>query len=209
VSSSASQPSGPTLHDSIAVLQGSVHLGVVTANLDRIIDANDCFLRMIRYSREEMEAGLIDWRAMTPPDSLARDEVALQQLREYGASVPFEKEYILRDGTHLPMLMGGIRLRKQPLEWVCYVFDLTDQKRAEAAERQTRDLQALSTVVNDIAHALNNPLAALTLLVNALQLRPSVQADAEASMLLAQAEEMLQRVTALTRAVLLAGRSSG
>ncbi|HWR13526.1 MAG TPA: PAS domain-containing protein [Terriglobales bacterium] len=91
-------------------MQSSEHLGVVIANVDRILDANDAFLKMIRYTREEMEQGLIDWRAITPPNSAAKDEIALEQLRLYGAAVPFEKEYVLRDGTSVPMLMGAIRL---------------------------------------------------------------------------------------------------
>lgn len=132
--SNAKRVTGPSLRDSLAMLHNSAYLGVVTANIDRIIDANAAFLRMIKCSQEELEAGVIDWRAMTPPDSLAKDDIALQQLRQYGASVPFEKEYILRDGTRLPMMMGGIRLNEDPLEWMCYVVDLTDRKRADEAE---------------------------------------------------------------------------
>jgi PAS domain S-box-containing protein len=123
------KPSGPNLQSSVELLQTSVYLGVITANLERVVDANDAFLSMIGYTRDELESGVIDWRAMTPPDSLAKDEIALHQLREYGASVPFEKDYILRDGSRLPMLMGAIRLNREPLEWMCYVVNLTDRKR--------------------------------------------------------------------------------
>jgi PAS domain S-box-containing protein len=197
---------GPTLQDSLDVLHGSVHLGVVTANLDRVIDANDAFLRMIQFTREELELGLIDWRAMTPPDSFAKDQIALQQLREYGASVPFEKEYILRDGTHLPMLMGGIRLKQEPLEWMCYVVNLTDRKRAEDAERESRLLQARRVLVNEVAHQLNNPLEALVLLLHALAMRPELVGSDEIQKLLTDADAMTDRITALTKAVLAAGK---
>jgi PAS domain S-box-containing protein len=206
MSGSAAKSTASTLHDSLATLQDSAHLGVVTANLDRVIDANDAFLNMIRYTREELEAGVIDWRAMTPPDSFARDQIALEQLRRYGASVPFEKEYILRDGTHLPMMMGAIRLREEPLEWMCYVIDLTDRKRAEDAEKQTRELLAKQMLVNRVAHELNNPLEALFLLTHALQANSAVAGDAEARRMLTDAEGMLARIASLTRAVLDAGQ---
>lgn len=197
--------SGPTLRDSLEVLYSSEHLGVVTADMDHVIEANDAFLRMIKCTQQELEAGLIDWRAMTPPDSLAKDEIALDQLRQYGASVPFEKEYILRDGTRLPMMMGAIRLNETPLEWMCYVVDLTDRKRAEAAERSARALEARQSVVNQIAHELNNPLEALILLLNAMTYRPELKDNPELQQMLADADVMLNRISALTRAVLAAG----
>lgn len=65
------------------------HLGVVTATASEITHANDAFLRMIGYSREEMESGLIDWRAMTLPQYTALDERGMDELRQFGACVPF------------------------------------------------------------------------------------------------------------------------
>jgi PAS domain S-box-containing protein len=185
-------------------MQNSEYLGVVTANLHRILDANDAFLEMIGYSRAELDAGLIDWRAMTPPESRKLDDVALQQLMDQGASVPFEKEYLLRDGRRLPMLMGGIRLRSEPLEWMCYVMDLTDRKRAERAENESRQLQAKQSVINQIAHELNNPLAALVFLVESLRMKVGTD-DPEIHEMFAQSSEMLSRMAVLTRAVLAAG----
>lgn len=205
---SAASSNGSTLRDSLAVLQHSVHLGVLTANTDRIIDANEAFLRMIRYTREELEAGIIDWRGMTPADSFARDQIALEQLARYGAAVPFEKEYILRDGTRLPMMMGAIRLRETPLEWMCYVIDLTDSKRAEDAEKHTGELLAKHVLVNQIAHELNNPLEALFLLVHALKADTGISASLAAQDMIDTAEKMLERIASLTRAVLDVGTNA-
>lgn len=50
----------PRLADSLTLLLASEHLGVLTATLERITDANDTFLKMVGYTREEMEAGQID-----------------------------------------------------------------------------------------------------------------------------------------------------
>lgn len=205
MSSAIPSPGGPTLHESLEALQSSAHLGVVTADLEHVIDANDAFLRMIGYTRAEMEAGIIDWRAMTTPECLRLDEIALQQMRDYGACVPFEKEYILRDGTRLPILIGGIRVKANPLVWVSYVIDLTTRRRAEDAERAQRALQARQEVINQLAHEINNPLAAVTLIVGALQMKEASRGDEEAVRMLHELEQMLERIAALTRAVLAVG----
>lgn len=203
---SATTDSNSTLLKSLGLLHDSTYLGVVTANMDRILDANDSFLRMIGFSREEMQAGAIDWRAMTPPESRQFDDIALQQLIKHGAAVPFEKEFILRDGSRLPMLMGAVRLRLEPLEWTCYVVNLTDLKQAEKAEHEKRQLCAKQTVINQIAHELNNPLAAIVFLLETLKMKVGTN-DPEVREMFAQISEMLARIAALTRAVLAAGAS--
>jgi PAS domain S-box-containing protein len=60
-----------------------------------IIDANDRFLQMVGYTREELDAGLIHWDAMTPPEYAHADVVAMERLIQDGASEPWEKEYYL------------------------------------------------------------------------------------------------------------------
>ena len=74
-------------------------LGVVTLDEQRVIDANDAYLDIIGYTREDLAAGLIAWRKITPPGWSGAEQKALAQLRQTGACRPFEKEYIHRDGT--------------------------------------------------------------------------------------------------------------
>ncbi len=197
------QPNTCRLAQSLVCLYESEHLGVLLANVDGITDANDALLRMIGYSREEMETGAIDRREITPQQWHRSDDLALEQLIEHGASVPYEKEYVLRDGSVLPILIGGIRLKPEPLEWMCYVVNLSDRKRADEADMEKRRLQAQSAVVNQIAHELNNPLAALTFVLEALRMKTST-ADADVRELFVQGSEMIARMNALTRAVLAA-----
>lgn len=136
----ASRPTAQLL-DSLTLLHASDHLGVVTATGSEITHANDAYLKMIGYSRQEMEAGLIDWRGMTLPEYTAADERGIDELLKFGACVPFEKEYLLRDGTRLPVLVGAVRLRSEPLEWASWVIDLRSQKSATQAERRSRELK--------------------------------------------------------------------
>lgn len=132
---------GESLSQSVALLQNSEYLGVLIASLDGIIDANDAFLNMVGLSREEMVAGQIDWRTMTPAEYRLRDERGLEELRQKGVCVPFEKEYVLRDGTRLPILIGAVRLKAEPLKWVCWVVNLRTQKQAAAAEKKALALE--------------------------------------------------------------------
>ncbi len=107
-------------------------LGVLVADEHGVTDANDAFLRMVGRDREDLDAGRIDWRAMTPPEWVPRDEQAVDELRDTGACRPFEKEYLRPDGTRVPILIGAAVIDRDPLRWVTFVADLSERQRAEA-----------------------------------------------------------------------------
>lgn len=111
-------------------------IGIVTASLDAVITSNDEFLRMIGCSQEDVAFKRIDWQAMTPAEYIALDQKGLAQLMDQGWSDPYEKEFIRKDGTRVPVLVGGALLTREPLTWICFVVDLSERKRIEA------DLQA-------------------------------------------------------------------
>jgi PAS domain S-box-containing protein len=127
--------------NSLSFLYASEYLGVLTGLEERVTDANDAFLRMVGFTREEMKAGGIDWKSMTPRKYTALDTRGLEELRTRGGFVPYEKEFVLRDGTRLPILLGAVRLSSEPLEWVCWVVDLRGTKEIAQAEGQSRELQ--------------------------------------------------------------------
>ncbi len=106
-------------------------LGIVLGDEQRIYDANGAFLDMVGYSRADLEAGLIDWRAITPPEWASSDDDALEQLRETGTCRPFEKQMVHRDGYRVPLLMGAAVIDRDPLRWVTFVVDLTARQQAE------------------------------------------------------------------------------
>lgn len=199
-----STPEATSLEGSLALLFGSSHLGVVIADDRRgVLQANDAFLRMVNYSREEMQAGRIDWWGMTPEESRELDIVAIQQLREYGVCVPYEKEYILRDGSRLPFMMGAVRLTSDPLTWASYTVDLREHYKVVAAEQKARELQARNSLINELAHELNNPLAALTFLMYLISSRPELLTESTRE-LLKQANHQLERMAQTMRKVLTA-----
>ena len=106
-------------------------LGVVTLDEQRIIDANDAYLDIIGYTREDLAGGRIAWQEITPPGWSEAQRKALAQLRQTGVCRPFEKEYIHRDGHRVPVLIGAAAIDRSPLRWTSFVVDLTARQRAE------------------------------------------------------------------------------
>lgn len=131
-------------------------IGILEANPERITAANDAFLDIVGYTREDLEECGIDWRAITPPEFAFLDEAALDQLRIYGETTPFEKEFIRKDGTRVPILIGGALIHEEPMEWVCFVLDLTKQKKAQEQLDRMR-----SEFIGTISHELKTPLTAI------------------------------------------------
>jgi two-component system cell cycle sensor histidine kinase/response regulator CckA len=110
-------------------------IGVLVADRERLVEANDAFLELIGYSRAEMLEGLIRWSGITPPEYAEADARALRELTETGVVRPFEKEYVRKDGSRVPVVVGGAVTGHQPLEWTSFVIDASERKRAEAEVR--------------------------------------------------------------------------
>ena len=114
-------------------------IGVIVANMERIIEANDVFLRMIDYTRDELERDEIDWLKMTPPEHADADRKALEELLSQGACAPFEKEYFRKDGSRVPFIIGASLLSREPLTWICFILDITARKHTEEALRKAKE----------------------------------------------------------------------
>jgi PAS domain S-box-containing protein len=114
-------------------------LGVIYWNMHgQITDANDRFLEMVGYTRDELKSGQIDWLHMTPPEYRHLDELSVVELKATGVNkAPFEKEYIRKDGTRVPILLAGAMLDDACSEGVAFVLDVTERKRAEEALRES------------------------------------------------------------------------
>ena len=98
-----------------------------------VIEANDYYLNMIGYTREEFARGLVDWRQITPPEWLPADEHAIEELRRQGTCTPYEKEYVRRDGTRVAVLLSDAMLPGPEEQIAAFALDITERKRAEAA----------------------------------------------------------------------------
>ena len=113
-------------------------VGIVIWNLEgAITEANDAFLHMVQYDREDLTLGRVRWTDLTPPEWRGRDTQALADLREIGIFQPFEKEYFRKDGSRVPVLLGGALLEEGGSQGIAFVLDLSEQKRAEEALRRS------------------------------------------------------------------------
>ncbi len=118
-------------------------IGVIYWNMNsQITDANNKFLEMVGYSRDELAAGLIDWGNMTPPEFRHLDVASVEELRATGINkTPFEKEYIRKDGTRVPIYLAGAMLDEKRFNGVAFVLDISERKQAE--EQILRQLEEL------------------------------------------------------------------
>ena len=115
----------------MARLREANAVGVVVSSEQQILEANDAYLDIIGYTRDDLEAGRISWREITPPEWTGIQDDALTQLRRTGTCRPFEKEYVHRDGHRVPVLVGSAVVSRSPLRWTSFVVDLTTRQRAE------------------------------------------------------------------------------
>ncbi len=112
-------------------------LGIGFPNAEgAILDCNDALLRTIGYTREDLDSGLVRWDLMTPPEYRDLDMAHIQQSAERGSCTPYRKEYIRKDGSRVPVMVGFARLEGDKAGSIGFVLDLTDQKRAEEATRE-------------------------------------------------------------------------
>ncbi len=190
-----------SLQTSFSLLYRSPYLGVAIVDEHHIIDANAALLKMIGYTREQLMRGEIDWVKMTPEKFRPLDEASIEQLREFGVCAPFEKEFVLADGTELPFLIGAIRLTTEPLQWSAYVVNMTEQRKLQAAEQTVREWESRNVLINRLAHEVNNPLAGLVFTTHLLKTYPNLSEDMVR--LIDDAIEMLDRITGTVRKVLI------
>jgi PAS domain S-box-containing protein len=124
-----------------------------------ITEANRTFLQTVGYTQEDLQAGRIDWKNMTPAEFRHRDREAIAKLLDSGGFMPYEKEYFRKDGSRVPILIGGAFLEESRQCGVSFVLDITERKQAEAALKQAHD--QLELRVEQRTAELSNAKAAL------------------------------------------------
>jgi PAS domain S-box-containing protein len=102
-----------------------------------IIGANEAFLRMLKYSREDVASGCVRWTDLTPPEQREHDEQVLAELKAFGTFQPDEMVFLRKDRSSVPVLAGGALFEEGGNQGVAFVLDLTDRKRAEEALRES------------------------------------------------------------------------
>jgi PAS domain S-box-containing protein len=142
-------------------------IGIFVADLQgRVIEANDAFLRIIGYDRQDLVLDRVRWTELTPPEWRDRDIRTLAELNSTGTVQPFEKEYFRKDGGRVPVLIGGALFEERGNEAVAFVLDLTERKRAEQALRESESnfahmnrVSMMGELAASLSHEITQPIA--------------------------------------------------
>jgi len=115
-------------------------IGIFIWDVDgRIVEANESFLRLVQYNREDLVSGRVRWTDLTPEEWQDDTARRVAEVMSTGAAQPREKEYFRRDGSRVPVLIGGAALGERRDRGIAFVVDLTERKRAEEALRESAD----------------------------------------------------------------------
>ena len=127
-----------------------------------VSDANDAFLQLLGYSREDMQSGTLRWTSFVSPALTPADLHAREELSCTGVSSPYEREFIRKDGTRIPVLVGATLLEGSQEKGIGFVLDLSERKQAEAERSARRAAEAAnrakSAFLANMSHELRTPL---------------------------------------------------
>ena len=149
-------------------------VGIFIGRLGCITEANDAFLQIVGYSRDDLLSGCMRWPDMTPPEWRKEQARAVAELRATGTVKPFENAFFRKDGSRVPVLIGGATFDERQGQGVAFVLDLTERKQAEddlrRSERRYHEAKlelahanrvaTLGQLSTSIAHEVKQPIAA-------------------------------------------------
>jgi PAS domain S-box-containing protein len=173
-------------------LMDSNIIGVLVVEAGMITESNDVFLGMVGYTRDDVVAKRLRWREMTPPEYDELDAGARYEVERNGVFPPYEKEFLRKNGTRVPILISGVETGKAPVETLCLAVDLSERKRAEQRLqimlRETQNANRLKDeFVAIVSHELRTPL--MPILGGVYMLR----SDPQDSELFARAVDLIER----------------
>ena len=182
-------------------------IGVVSGHGDVAVEANDGFLRMLGYSREDLRNGGIIFSALTPDEFQAGDARMAAQLSEQGFSTAMVKELFALDGRRVPVMVGATSFEPgQTFEpghsspWIAWVLDLSEHRKLEERLRQAAKAESIGLLAGGVAHDFNN---LLTIIIgNASMAQMMLQEDSPGRMQIEDALRAAERAADLTRQLL-------
>lgn len=106
-------------------------IGITINKMDGVYTkVNIEFSRITGYTAEELNK--LSYWDLTPKEYAAREEIQLKNIAERKAYGPYEKEYISKSGSRIPVLLKGIIIQSGGEDFIWSVVeDLTIRKQKE------------------------------------------------------------------------------
>ncbi len=117
-----------------------------------LTDVNETLLQLLGVQRKQFTSSRLNWMSLTPVSSHSAYNKAMRELQSIGQAIPFEAEVIREDDTRLPVMVGLARLEGSSVEWVGFVLDLTEQRKADRVK---------SDFISMVSHELRTPLTSI------------------------------------------------
>jgi PAS domain S-box-containing protein len=179
----------------IRALMNSNIIGIVSVEGEEevLVEANEAFLQMSGYTREDLDRRTLSRARLSPPEDAQIFERAHQELAAHGQHTPLETELVCKDGSRLPTLVGGVLFQDHPRQVVGFVLD--NSARHELEQRK-------DAFISMASHELRNPLTILKLQTTLLHRQLAKQGLQAAAPALASIETQLNTINRLVAELL-------
>jgi two-component system cell cycle sensor histidine kinase/response regulator CckA len=137
-------------------------IGITISNLSGdLLETNDAYLDMLGFTREEFLAGKVHGAELTAAEHVGGDQKAIEALQRTGVAPPWEKEFLRKDGSHVPVLIGVAMLEASDATCIAYIVDLSERRRLERQFQQAQKMEAVGQLAGGVAHDFNNLLTVI------------------------------------------------
>ncbi len=169
-------------------------IGIMQGNFSGVVtEANDVLLQMAGVQRLEFAEHGMNWLERSSPEEHEAFHNALTELNEQGQAKPFTTDLIRKDGLKVPVLVGLSHLEGSFDEWVGFVSDLTEQRKADKIK---------SEFISVVSHELRTPLTSIRGALGLLESGALGELPAKAIGLVKIAHKNSQRLGALVNDLL-------
>jgi C4-dicarboxylate-specific signal transduction histidine kinase len=110
--------------------------------------------------------GRIRWTDLTAPEWRDLNAQVVEEVKTTGIAQPHENEYLRKDGSRVPVLVGAASFEEAGSQRVAFVLDLTERRQAEEALRElesefahTNRVSMLGELAGSLSHEIAQPVA--------------------------------------------------
>jgi PAS domain S-box-containing protein len=140
---------------------------VLTDAKRRYVESNEAFHSLTGYRADELRE--LEYRALTHPKDWAETDAQFELLVRTGQFGPYEKEYLRKDGSRIPLRVNGAMFTADDGEMYMWsiVDDITERRRLERALLNSASAEQ-QRLGRDLHDGLGQELAGISLLASAI-----------------------------------------